>query len=161
MSIITFPYLSNFFMVLTSIVLGGALSATICISLKKNHHILGFTVFCAFCIYMAFLVAPTPRQVDRMVITHWIQLDNNKVTSNGLRNTVLMGCHDRGFLDGHTFQSALDAFMKDIDNHLDQSKESSDGIPFFQIQTGINEQAQKYTDACKFADENYPKSASF
>lgn len=161
MSILLFPYLSNTFMIITSIILGIALSAAIFIPLNKKDQIFGFSIFCAFCIYMAFQVSPTPRQVDRMVITQWMQLDKNKVSSNGFRNTILMTCQKRGFLDGHSVDWAEEAFVKDIDSHLAKGSGSKDTLAYFQFYSDVPEEAKMYKDACKFANENYSKSSSF
>ena len=158
-TIISLPYMSGFLGILASLFLGLLLSACILTPLKKTNYIYSFAFIAAIIIYFALQVAPTPRQLDRMLIIQWMHLDNNKVASNRMRNEIIMGCNERGFLDGYHFRKAVDAFNKDIDGHL-KGTDSIPAAPSFDIDSNIPVQAQAYTDVCRYAAKNYEIRAS-
>lgn len=152
--------MSGFFGILASFFLGLLLTSCILIPLKKTNYIYSFALIAAIIIYFTLQVAPTPRQLDRMLIIQWMHLDNNKVASNGMRNEILMVCSQRGFLDGYHYRKAIDAFNKDIDRHL-KGTDSTPAAPSFDIDSRIPDKAQAYTDVCRYAAKNYEKSAFF
>ncbi len=159
-TIISLPYMSAFFGILASLFLGLLLTACILTPLKKTDYIYSFALMISILIYFTLQVTPTPRQLDRILITQWMHLDNNKVASNGMRNEILMVCSQRGFLDGYHYRKAVDAFNKDIDRHL-KGTDSTPAAPSFDIDSRIPDKAQAYTDVCRYAANNYEKSASF
>lgn len=151
--------MSGFFGILTSLLLGLLLSASILTLLKKPNYIYSFAFIVAFIIYFALQVAPTPRQLDRMLISQWMHLDNNKVASNRMKNEIILACNQRGFFDGYHYRKALDAFNKDIDHHL-QGTDSIPAAPSFEINPQVSEKAQAYTDVCHYAAKHYEINTS-
>lgn len=150
------PYSSSITMIVSSLFIGFFL--TLCTTLlSKNKNLkISSLISISFLAYIALQAAPTPRQTDRMIISQWLHLDYNKVSSNGLRNTVLLGCDKRGFLDGHTALSANKMFIEDIDRFFEEQKKTQK-IQAFDIDPTATEKAKAYTDACAFAEKNYGK----
>lgn len=159
MNVLELPYLSDTFLILTAIVLSLIVTFFIAILSKKNFD-LGIAFALAVCFYLAILVSPAPRQANRLIIQQWIHLDYNQVSTNALRNTVLLACDKRGYLDGYHLRMAKDSFTNDIDSFFKINSESKK-LQGFSFDPDAVEKSMSYTDACDYADKHYQSSQRF
>lgn len=121
--VIGWLYMGDFFSLLAFFLITYFILVLFLLIIKKptkNSYILAIPL--SFILYISTLAAPIPNSLEEDLKEQLSQLKENNVKSNGMLNTVLMGCdNNKGYLRGNDYRNAVEWYGKDMDIHLKEN----------------------------------------
>ncbi|RCT89708.1 hypothetical protein DVA68_15815 [Acinetobacter baumannii] len=96
-----------------------------------------------FMSWLALNAAPIPPAAQENLKDMLIQQAKFGVGSNALVNTIIMPCQDQGYVRGHDYNWALNAYQRDIQGHVDKTE-------VFKVTPKTNLDIDKKLEICEF-----------
>lgn len=144
-AILDFLYLGSLFSIvcifLSMYLLGFALFSLL---KKPTNNAFAFAIPMTLISWLALNAAPIPPVAQENLKKMLIQQAKYGIGSNALVNNIIMPCRDNGYLRGHDYNWALDAYQRDIQGHVDKTE-------VFKVSPKPNLNIDKNLKLCEFA----------